>query len=133
MQTLLSEGDMKGVMKALTQRDILTLLRLRNTDGSISHRLPPTRTQLLEAFNRLHKATVRLTVGARALCKHAVRCTWWGTPMGPEAEKNEMANRKMAKVLDAAVWINSFMLPVRYLHHCMSQSNDMVLTLCSMR
>lgn len=82
----------------------------------------------MEAFNRQHKS-VRLTVGARALCKHAVRCHWWGTPtvcffpknvgtwaltllQGSEGNKNKIANEKIEEVIDAAVWINSFMLPV---------------------
>jgi hypothetical protein len=37
----------------------------------------------------------KLTVGARALCKHAHRSSegFWGVVKGTEAEKNEMANK----------------------------------------
>ena len=55
----------------------------------------------------------KLTVGARALCKHAHRSSegFWGNVKGSEAEKNEMANNVAQLILDECVWINVHILP----------------------
>lgn len=56
------------------------------------------------------KATVvcNLTVGGRALCKHAVRGKegWWGGSGGTEAEKNDRAEKAALRVLTGATWVN---------------------------
>lgn len=87
------------------------LLGLRRTAGSLDGPLPPPRKCLLESVNRLHVSCqpkggekakinpragpVRLTVGGRALCKHAPRAreSWWGYCGGTEAEKSAQASR----------------------------------------
>jgi hypothetical protein len=55
----------------------------------------------------------KLTVGARALCKHAHRSSegFWGVPKGTEMEKNELANNLAKLIVDECVWINAHILP----------------------
>lgn len=56
------------------------------------------------------RATIvcNLTVGGRALCKHAVRSTssWWGGCGGTESDKNERAVKAVLQVLAGATWVN---------------------------
>ncbi|CAM9110352.1 unnamed protein product [Ectocarpus fasciculatus] len=49
-----------------------------------------------------------LTVGGRALCKHAVRVKegWWGEFGGTEAEKNNRAEEVTLRLLAGATWVN---------------------------
>ncbi|CBJ29020.1 conserved unknown protein [Ectocarpus siliculosus] len=49
-----------------------------------------------------------LTVGGRALCKHAVRARegWWGECGGTEAEKNDHAEEVTLRLLAGATWVN---------------------------
>lgn len=49
-----------------------------------------------------------LTVGGRALCKHAVRARegWWGECGGTEAEKNDRAEEVTLRLLAGATWVN---------------------------
>ena len=55
----------------------------------------------------------RLTVGARALCKHAHRSSegFWGVIKGTEAEKNEMAQKVAQSILRECIWVNAHILP----------------------
>ena len=50
----------------------------------------------------------KLTVGGRALCKHAVRVEdgWWGDAGGTEADKNDRAEKAVLRVLAGATWVN---------------------------
>ena len=50
-----------------------------------------------------------LTVGARALSKHAHRSSegFWGHATGTEKQKNEFANKVAVKILRECVWINT--------------------------
>jgi hypothetical protein len=59
------------------------------------------------------KNVSKLTVGARALCKHAHRSSegFWGNVKGTELEKNEMAENVAKSILDECVWINAHILP----------------------
>merc|ERR1712173_486870 len=102
-------------------RGILTMLGMRNTVGSQD--IPwPSAQELMDSFNALH--TVRsedqlagaknaaavaskLSVGARALMKHAVRdaAKFWGDMKGSEAKKNEMACAKLEYILANCVWV----------------------------
>lgn len=56
------------------------------------------------------RATIvcNLTVGGRALCKHAVRGKegWWGGCGGTEADKNDRAEKAVLRVLAGATWVN---------------------------
>lgn len=55
----------------------------------------------------------KLTVGARALCKHAHRSSegFWGQVKGTEVEKNESADIIANKIVDECSWINLHILP----------------------
>jgi len=55
----------------------------------------------------------QLSVGARALCKHAHRSSegFWGDPRGTEIVKNEHAKQKANKILQSCIWINIHSLP----------------------
>jgi hypothetical protein len=65
-----------------------------------------------EELKRL-KHPPRLTVGARALCKHAHRSSegFWGIIKGTEAEKNEMAQKVALLIIKECAWINAHILP----------------------
>lgn len=86
-----------------------------NTVGTVFTMLPQTE-QLVSAFNENHKNT-KLSVGARALCKHYVRKReghdkhpFWKLPRGSETEKSIMAMEHLQDMLDTAVWKNLYML-----------------------
>jgi len=53
-----------------------------------------------------------LTVGARALTKHAHRSSegFWGQIKGTEAEKNEMAENIVRLIVDECIWVNAHIL-----------------------
>jgi hypothetical protein len=55
----------------------------------------------------------KLSVGARALCKHAIRASdgFWGDPRGTELAKNTQAEMIAIKILNESVWINIHSLP----------------------
>jgi hypothetical protein len=57
--------------------------------------------------------TPQLSVGARALCKHAHRSSegFWGEPRGTEIQKNANARGVNDKILQNCVWINIHSLP----------------------
>lgn len=102
---------------------IMVVLGMRRSVGSVDM-LPPLRSKLVAAFTQLHmplhvkkqpkrKIKHTLTVGARALTKHAHRSSesWWGSMNGSDTTKNEASRRVLSKILDNAVWINAHMLP----------------------
>ena len=62
---------------------------------------------------RMKNPPSKLTVGARALTKHAHRSSegWWGDIRGSEAMKNLNAESKMNIILETCVWINVHILP----------------------
>ena len=55
----------------------------------------------------------RLTVGARAWCKHGHRSSegFWGQVKGTEVEKNEAADNIARLIVDECVWVNAHILP----------------------
>lgn len=55
----------------------------------------------------------KLTVGARAWCKHAHRSSegFWGFAKGTELEKNDAAEVVAKQIIDECVWINAHILP----------------------
>jgi hypothetical protein len=59
--------------------------------------------------------TSKLSVGARALTKHAHRSTegFWGNPTGREDVKNSLANQKAEEIIRDCIWINLHILPHR--------------------
>lgn len=102
---------------------ILATLGMRRTVGTVSkcfdataqhgphcYLLPPSRSQLLASSRELHRPNSKscLTVGARALAKHAHRgCErFFGMCQGSESEKNEQAEVVVKRLIDEAAWIN---------------------------
>jgi hypothetical protein len=104
------------VLDAVGARGILTLLGLQCTTGSDIH-VPPDISTLLESFNTPHMrkgVATRLSVGARALCKHGHRSPdgWWGGELkGKDAHKIQVSNQKMLTLFREAVWMNLHKLP----------------------
>jgi hypothetical protein len=76
------------LLEELGIRGILTLFRLRKTEGSVDL-LPPSLMSLFTAFNELHDENTKLTVGARALSKHSRRSSegFWGKDNVARADK----------------------------------------------
>jgi len=90
------------------------LFGLRSTAGSTSD-FPPDERDLMKAFkskHTLHGVSI-LTVGARALSKHALRSRerWWGRCEGSEAAKNSSAEQLAKYIILHAVWLNCHSLP----------------------
>ena len=103
------------------------MMGFRKTVGS-QEKVWPSSDELLENFNKpnqiltqeeklrlkkLKNLPSKLTVGARALCKHAHRSSegFWGEPRGTELIKNEYAGLKASQILKECVWINLHLLP----------------------
>ena len=134
---------LEALLLALDARALLTLLDVRTTPGSILplvssvspagsgppsalalfgrefcvlHSLPRPLDDLRLAFERPHSSrpSVKLSVGARALSKHAQRSSdgWWGEASGPEARKNATALTLLHRIVLDGVWFNVHCLPV---------------------
>ncbi|KAK9806226.1 hypothetical protein WJX72_006135 [[Myrmecia] bisecta] len=70
--------------------------------------LPPPKEALIEVFSELVPKS-RLSVGAKALCKHHARApnhSFWRQPLGPEAVKTAMALRHLHEMFEQATWHN---------------------------
>ena len=97
-------------------KGVMALLGMRRSHKSVDM-LPPPRCIMLRAFTALHRpkpnAKHSITVGARALTKHAHRSSeeWWGVMKGSDSTKNTLARAKVLEVLDGATWLNIHMLP----------------------
>jgi hypothetical protein len=74
--------------------------------------MPPSPAELLASFLDLHDDS-GLTLGARALTKHAVRSEWYGKVSGTPAQKGLHALVVLARILHQPVHQNVFALPVR--------------------
>ena len=97
-----SHDDVTATWRAglavLGEAGVAWLLRMRRTVGSAVALPPPLRhgttrhctfhrcSACVASFNAPHGGDGRLTVGARALCKHAHRDAsgFWGRPAGPD-------------------------------------------------
>ena len=100
-------------MVALTPRGLLTCLGIRKTSGS-KDVVPPPLTSVYENFNRRFTILTpkqmednfnppKLTVGARALSKHAHRSAegFWGKVTGlSEEERNKNAFDKLKEIIN---------------------------------
>jgi len=118
----LQHAVVRDMVMNVLPRGILTMLGLRKTVGSED--IPwPNRQELEASFNALQTVRTeeetanlknaaakesKLSVGARALAKHAHRDSnaFWGTLKGSEVKKNEMATVKMDEILADCVWVN---------------------------
>ncbi|KAI9144637.1 hypothetical protein BKA69DRAFT_1053520 [Paraphysoderma sedebokerense] len=122
----------------LNQEDVYLLLGLSQTIGTV-FRIPPSFRQCIYSFNQLHNSSLPytpesssdlhtsssseplstkkrykpslLTVGARALTKHANRANWWGEITGKESMKNQQANIVLSRILEDIAWVNVHSLP----------------------
>jgi len=117
------EKVLDEMIAGIGPRGILTMLGIRKTIGS-AEMVMPRRQMLEEKFNKLHcelteeelktrKSIPKLSVGGKALSKHAHRCSskFWGEAKGPELEKNKQASDLFNKILDNTTWINIHALP----------------------
>eukprot|EP00850_Spirogloea_muscicola_P000450 SM000002S05530 [mRNA] locus=s2:664136:667474:+ [translate_table: standard] len=97
-------------IEALGIDGVRTLLGLRTTAGTVREGLPPPRAALLASFAAVHDAQSsgnnKLTVGARALAKHAARSASWGPCNGSDAAKSAAAAAALRRLLGAAAWLN---------------------------
>ena len=118
----LSKAKLEELVLALGPRGFLTCLGVRETVGSVSDFSLPPYSLLESLFNYMHTSEEErihprshsiLTVGARALTKHAHRSSegFWGTVTGPEARKNEIAGELLSRLATNCVWINMHQLP----------------------
>lgn len=128
-------------VEACGAHGIQTLLGQRTTAGSVVGCLPPSRCELVAAFEARHRPDVGgclLSVGGRALAKHAHRGvdSFWARATssddsgnaergksgkngmgGDDASKNAAALRALEKVLGSACWANTHGLPGQVLVH----------------
>lgn len=109
---LLPVEPITEILVLLKPRGILSLMGVRKTVGSVD-RMIPSRSSLITMFDELNSLNSPLTVGARALCKHCIRCSskWWGEMDGSEIRKNEKAHGILNRILNECVWINVHWLP----------------------
>jgi hypothetical protein len=97
-----------------TCRDILTFLGIRRTAGSIDNYIPLDKSILINKFKELNNQKSKLTVGAKALCKHSHRSVtdqFWPGQGGKEKDKNDNAEKMLNLFLNECVWINIHLLP----------------------
>ena len=97
-----------------TPRDILTFLGIRKTKGSIDNYIPLDKNILISKFKELNNEKSKLTVGAKALCKHSHRSvteSFWPKQEGKEIEKNQNAEKMLNLFLEECFWINMRLLP----------------------
>jgi hypothetical protein len=91
---------------------------------------PPSLEELWTAFHTpmpgIKPPHVPLTVGARAMCKHAVRSKdrYWGAASGSTPAKNEAATVMLGKILGDVVWMNVHALPP-YTEACFEVRNSL--------
>ena len=97
-----------------TCRDILTFLGIRKTKGSINNYIPLDKNILISKFKELNNEKSKLTVGAKALCKHSHRSvseSFWPGQGGKDKDKNENAEKMLNLFMEECVWINMHLLP----------------------
>ena len=103
-----------NIFTDFTCRDVLTFLGIRRTKGSIDNYIPLDKNILIGKFKELNNPKSKLTVGAKALCKHSHRSvteSFWPGQGGKEVEKNENAEKMLNLFLEECVWINMHLLP----------------------
>ena len=118
---LSSVEDCMKWLRRVGERGIFALLGLRRTVGTAfipssdeftanSYLFPPTLAQLITASCELHRPNSKssLTVGARALAKHADRgqSGYYGVIYGNESVRNNHAKNIVTNLIKHASWIN---------------------------
>ena len=110
----INEYIINNIFTNFTCRDLLTFLGIRRTKGSIDNYIPLDKNILITKFKELNNEKSKLTVGAKALCKHSHRSvteSFWPGQGGKEIEKNQNAEKMLNLFLDECVWINIHLLP----------------------
>lgn len=124
-ENLSSIEDCKKWLQQAGEEGVFAILGMRRTIGTTStlslgidcthemYLLPPPPKDLVEASCKLHKPGSKssLTVGARALDKHADRgqSQFYGSIQGNESTKNDHAKQIVIKLIEDAEWINIHM------------------------
>ena len=109
---LTNPGHIKFLLKEIGADGVHLLCGIRRTAGSDRSLYPPPTSQLMLAFNELHKGQA-LTVGGRAFSKHSIRdsAKFWGVCSGKNDYINEEAVRCVDRIVARAAWNNVFALP----------------------
>lgn len=116
--------EIKDLLVALKPRGFLTWLGIRKTYGS-KDVWPPPLSYVFEHFNRRyiyltpkqlaeHENPPKISIGARALSKHAHRDSqgFWGKVIGlSEEDRNKKAFEKFKEIIRDWVWVNIHCLP----------------------
>lgn len=109
----LRQAGENGILALLGMRRTVGTASIISSNGNVSYEsylLPPSSEDLLDASCKLHKPNTKssLTVGARALTKHADRghSGFYGTIQGSESAKNEHAEHIVKELIQNAAWIN---------------------------
>ncbi|KAK6914524.1 ASCH domain [Dillenia turbinata] len=105
-----------SILSCLGYKGIQRLLGCAHTVGTNPTALPPSRSTLLSSFGLPHNPNVKsstLTTGARALAKHINRCSsiYWGTFVGSDSNKNEIALNVINRLVDHCCWLNLHIVP----------------------
>lgn len=109
----LSEDEILSFLHEIDIPGILILAGFGHTIGGDTAKLPPPLPVLEEAFFRKYKNT-KLTCGARALTKHALRDSsgYWGKYQGPVDEVNGLGASKFEFFKQNSVWHNIIFMPL---------------------
>ncbi|GLT34895.1 hypothetical protein SLA2020_093850 [Shorea laevis] len=100
-----------SILSGLNYGGVQSLLGLAHTTGTISDALPPPKSTLLSSFMLPYNPNVKgstLTVGARALAKHADRSSnrHWGVLKGSDSSKNNHAVDIISDLIAHSCWLN---------------------------
>lgn len=96
----------------LEPKGFVLMLGVRIT-SKVSIELPPKRETLVSEFNKRFSERSKITVGARAVSKHADRQKknkFWGNVKGSEEERNVHSNKICLEIIASAAWISVFNL-----------------------
>lgn len=104
---------LSDVLDFIGEKGFLVMLGVRNTNKTTVD-LPPKREKLVNEFNKPFSSKSRITVGARAVTKHADRNTrrdcFWGSVSGNEDSRNINSNLICLDIIANAAWISIFEL-----------------------
>ena len=107
---------LRPLLVALGFPGLAAVLNLGRSEGSLPA-LPPRPLELWVAFQAVNGSPGPrhhpLTVGARAMCKHAGRASdlFWGKGQGGAGKKNSDAAALLRGLLEDAQWANVHSLP----------------------
>ncbi|KAK8813150.1 hypothetical protein WA158_002742 [Blastocystis sp. Blastoise] len=99
------------LLDRITIRGLFSFLGIRTTIGSTDI-LPPHRETLIKSYNTQRNPKAYLTIGARALCKHAERSktNYWARDKGNDLIQNELSQYVLQSLFNHCIWINTYIL-----------------------